>query len=125
MTLRTIILVPAFNEGQSLRGVIRDLRDDYPGADVIVINDGSTDDTAAVAREESVLTLNIPFNMGIGVAVQTGLLYAARNRYDAAVQFDGDGQHRADRASVAVRTTLSEQMPPRQRGTSPHPGRMP
>jgi glycosyltransferase involved in cell wall biosynthesis len=96
---RIIFLVPAYNEGESLRGVIRDLREHHPTADIAVINDGSCDGTEAIARAESITLLNLPFNLGIGAAVQTGLLFAARNDYDIAVQFDGDGQHRADQVA--------------------------
>ncbi len=60
---------------------------------MLVVNDGSKDDTARIARELGVSVLDLPFNLGIGGAVQSGYLYALRNNYDIAVQFDGDGQH--------------------------------
>jgi len=75
--------------------VIRDLREHIPSADVLVVNDGSFDDTAQVARKFDVKVLDLPFNLGIGGAVQAGYLYAERNAYDIAIQFDGDGQHLA------------------------------
>ncbi len=93
--MKILIIVPAYNEEESLPGVIRDLRENVPSAHVLVVNDGSRDRTAAVARELGVTVLDLTFNLGIGGAVQTGYLYAQRNFYDIAVQFDGDGQHRA------------------------------
>jgi hypothetical protein len=75
--------------------VIGDLREHMPSADVLVVNDGSHDATVLVARKLGVMVLDLPFNLGIGGAMQTGYLYAERNGYDIAVQFDGDGQHLA------------------------------
>jgi len=93
--MKILIIVPAYNEEESLGGVIRDLREHVPTADVVVVNDGSRDSTSLVARERGVKVLDLPFNLGIGGAVQAGYLYAHRRGYDIAVQFDGDGQHRA------------------------------
>jgi hypothetical protein len=93
--MKILIIVPAYNEEASLPGVIRDLREHIPSADVLVVNDGSRDATVLVARELGVMALDLPFNLGIGGAMQTGYLYAERNGYDIAVQFDGDGQHLA------------------------------
>ncbi len=93
--MKILIIVPAYNEEESLAGVIRDLRDNVPAADVIVVNDGSHDATSRVGRDLGVTVLDLPFNLGIGAAVQAGYLYADRNGYDIAVQFDGDGQHLA------------------------------
>ena len=93
--MKILIIVPAYNEEASLPGVIRDLREHMPSADVLVVNDGSRDATELVARKLGVMVLDLPFNLGIGGAVQAGYLYAERNGYDVAVQFDGDGQHLA------------------------------
>ena len=93
--MKILIIVPAYNEEASLPGVIRDLRENMPSADVLVVNDGSRDGTARIARDMEVAVLDLPFNLGIGGAVQAGYLYAVRNAYDIAVQFDGDGQHLA------------------------------
>jgi len=93
--MKTLIIIPAYNEEESLPGVIRDLREHVPTADVLVVNDGSCDTTALVARKLGVAALDLPFNLGIGGAVQAGYRYAERNAYDIAVQFDGDGQHLA------------------------------
>ncbi|MBK6799281.1 MAG: glycosyltransferase family 2 protein [Acidobacteria bacterium] len=106
---RIVFMVPAYNESESLPGTIADLREHYPKTDIIVINDGSTDGTAEAALGLEVTLLDLPFNLGIGGAVQTGLLYAARHGYDIAVQFDGDGQHRADEVSKLLRAIQSGQ----------------
>src|SRR5689334_6420127 len=96
---RLLFIVPAYNESANLPAVVADLRAYYPAAEVAVVNDHSTDDTATVARALGVTVLELPCNLGIGGAVQTGLLYAARGAYDIAVQFDGDGQHCADQVA--------------------------
>lgn len=92
--MKTLIIVPAFNEEASLPGVIEDLKTHAPDADILVVNDGSRDKTSRIARDRGVAVLDLPYNLGIGGAVQTGYLYALRRGYDIAVQFDGDGQHR-------------------------------
>ena len=93
--MKILIIIPAYNEEASLPGVIRDLRDNMPQADVLVVNDGSVDATAQLARKMGVTVLDLPFNLGIGGAMQAGYIYAKRYAYDIAVQFDGDGQHLA------------------------------
>jgi glycosyltransferase involved in cell wall biosynthesis len=91
--MKILIIVPAYNEEKSLPEVVRDLRASVPSADIVVVNDGSKDATTRIARDLGVKVLDLPFNLGIGGAVQSGYLYALRNDYDIAVQFDGDGQH--------------------------------
>ncbi|HZN12184.1 MAG TPA: glycosyltransferase family 2 protein [Blastocatellia bacterium] len=103
MTTRLVFIVPAYNEQESLPAVVHDLREHYPAAEVVVINDGSTDGTAGIARFLGVTLLDLPYNLGIGGTVQTGLLFAAREGHDVAVQFDGDGQHRADQVARLLR----------------------
>ncbi|MDQ7062996.1 MAG: glycosyltransferase family 2 protein [candidate division KSB1 bacterium] len=89
----TLIIIPAFNEQENIGRVIREIRDTGYPVDVVVINDGSTDATARVAREAGAVVINLPFNLGIGGAVQTGFKYALRHGYEYAIQLDGDGQH--------------------------------
>ncbi|HET7318838.1 MAG TPA: glycosyltransferase family 2 protein [Nitrospirota bacterium] len=91
--MKTLIIIPAYNEEASIPGVIRDLREYVPMVDVLVVNDGSRDGTSRLARSMGVKVLDLPFNLGIGGAVQAGYLYALQNGHDIAVQFDGDGQH--------------------------------
>jgi glycosyltransferase involved in cell wall biosynthesis len=91
--MKLLVIVPAYNEEASIPGVLRDLREHGPSAEVLVVNDGSRDATSRLARSLGVKVLDLPFNLGIGGAVQAGYLYALQNGHDAAVQFDGDGQH--------------------------------
>jgi glycosyltransferase involved in cell wall biosynthesis len=92
---KTLVIVPAFNEEGALPGVLEDLRCHGPALDVLVIDDGSSDDTARVARTHGVRVARLPFNLGVGGALQTGFRYALEEGYERAVQFDGDGQHSA------------------------------
>ena len=91
---RILVIVPAHNESQNLPSVMEDLARHVPRADVVVVDDASRDSTVAVALSLGAKVLRLPCNLGVGGAMQTGYLYAARNRYDVAIQFDGDGQHR-------------------------------
>lgn len=93
--MRILAIVPAFNEERSLPAVVVGLRSAVPDVDVCVVDDGSTDSTAAVARGLGVTVLSIPVNLGIGGAVQTGYRWARDHGYQVAVQVDGDGQHDA------------------------------
>lgn len=90
--MRILAIVPAYDEEESVGRVVEELCE-FGDVDVVVVNDGSRDDTARVARDAGATVLDLPFNLGIGAAVQTGYLWAARHGYDAAVQVDGDGQH--------------------------------
>lgn len=91
--LRKLAIVPAYNEAEIVGRVVRDLHRHAPGFDVLVIDDGSTDATAAEARSQGAVVIRHPFNLGIGGAVQSGYKYALENGYDVAAQVDGDGQH--------------------------------
>jgi glycosyltransferase involved in cell wall biosynthesis len=93
---RTLVVVPAFNEQDALPGTLADLRRAVPSLDVVVVDDGSSDDTARVAQEQGVVCLQLPFNLGIGGALRTGFRYAVEYGYERALQFDADGQHDAD-----------------------------
>ena len=92
--LRKLAIVPAYNEAGTVGRVVGDLRRDAPGFDVLVVDDGSTDATAAEAEARGATVLRHPFNLGIGGAVQSGYKYALVNGYDVAAQVDGDGQHK-------------------------------
>ncbi|GMT50024.1 MAG: glycosyl transferase family 2 [bacterium] len=93
---KVLIIVPAFNEEQNIAKVIDDIREQVDYVDILVVNDASRDQTSAVARNKQAITVDLPCNLGIGGAVQTGYIYAWEHDYDIAVQFDGDGQHRAE-----------------------------
>ena len=88
-----LAIVPAFNESESISRVVSELREHAPDFDVVVVDDGSTDDTADRARSAGAQVLRHPYNLGIGGAVQSGYMYASERGYDVAVQVDGDGQH--------------------------------
>lgn len=88
-----IILIPAFNEEQRIAAVIKGIKTAVPDADILVVNDGSRDDTAAAASQAGAIVVSHPFNMGYGAAIQTGYKYARNKGYDFLVQLDADGQH--------------------------------
>jgi glycosyltransferase involved in cell wall biosynthesis len=89
----TLVVIPAWNEEEALPATLAELTGVRPDLDVLVVSDGSTDHTAAVARAAGVTVVELPFNLGIGGALQTGFRYAVRHGYQRAVQFDADGQH--------------------------------
>lgn len=91
--LRRIAIVPALNEEHTVARVIDELHAFDPGMDIVVIDDGSADATAGVAARKGAYVLRLPFNLGIGGAVQTGFKFAFEHHYDVAVRVDGDGQH--------------------------------
>jgi glycosyltransferase involved in cell wall biosynthesis len=90
---RVLIVIPAFNEGESIGKVIAEVRAELPTVDVLVVDDGSIDDTSAVARVAGAIVTTLPYNLGVGGARRLGYLYALRHDYDVAVQLDADGQH--------------------------------
>ncbi len=90
---KCLIIIPAFNEAGNIEKVVNNLIANYPQYDYVIINDGSTDSTKKICAGNHYQVLNLPVNMGIGGAVQTGYRYARENDYDMAVQIDGDGQH--------------------------------
>jgi hypothetical protein len=91
--MKTLVIVPAFNEEGNLPKLLDELMNYHDRYDVLVVDDGSRDDSARIARERNVPVIQLPANLGIGGAVQTGFKYAVAKKYDIAVQLDGDGQH--------------------------------
>lgn len=91
--MKSLIIIPAYNEQENIRKVIAEVQKLSPDFDYIIINDCSKDDTKKICETENYRVLNLPVNLGIGGAVQTGYKYALENGYDYAVQIDGDGQH--------------------------------
>ncbi|HEX7276300.1 MAG TPA: glycosyltransferase family 2 protein [Acidimicrobiales bacterium] len=90
-----LVIIPALNEEAALGGVISELRAWSPDVHILVVDDGSTDSTMAVARAAGVAVAPLAFNLGVGGALQTGFRYAVRHGFTRAIQFDGDGQHDA------------------------------
>lgn len=89
----TLIVIPAFNEAKNIGAVLDDIRQELPEIPVLVINDGSSDATAQIARERGAKVISLPYNSGYGVALQTGFIYAHQKKYSVVVQMDGDRQH--------------------------------
>lgn len=89
----SLVVIPAFNEEAALPATLAELVEIRPDLDIVVISDGSVDKTAALARAAGVHVIDLPFNLGIGGALQTGFRYAERAGYERAFQFDADGQH--------------------------------
>lgn len=97
--MRVLVIIPAYNEEKNLANVIQDIQMNFCEADILVVNDCSTDSTAEIIKSISQISyLNLPINLGYFYAIQTGLKYAVQFDYDYLVQFDGDGQHLASEA---------------------------
>lgn len=90
---KLLIVIPAYNEEGSIERVVDDLIQNYPQYDYVVVNDGSRDRTAAICRSRGYRLIDLPVNLGLAGAFQTGLRYAAEHGYDCAMQLDADGQH--------------------------------
>ncbi|MBW3562333.1 MAG: glycosyltransferase family 2 protein [Actinobacteria bacterium] len=103
----TLVVIPAYNEEEALPSALADLREHVPDHDVLVVDDGSTDNTTVVARQAGVRVARLPFNLGIGGALRTGFHYAAMHGYERVVQFDADGQHDA-KAIARLHTALDD-----------------
>lgn len=104
---RTLIIIPAFNEEQSIEQVIDQLVATVPFADILVVNDASTDATASILNlRKDIQAIHLPMNLGIGGCVQTGFRYAVNHFYDIAIQFDGDGQHKAQDLPLLIQTLI-------------------
>jgi glycosyltransferase involved in cell wall biosynthesis len=119
--MRTLVFIPAWNEADSVAAVIAGVRERLPEGDVLVVDDGSTDETAARAAAAGAKVASLPFNQGLGAALQTGYLYALREGYDFCAHLDADGQHpptevarlleevRADRADLVIGSRYHEE----------------
>jgi len=105
--MRAVAIVPAYNEEQNVGRVVGEIRAFDASFDVVVVDYGSFDRTADVAREHGARVLRLPFNLGIGGAVQTGFRFAFENGYDLAVRIDGDGQHDPAQLDVILAPVLS------------------
>jgi len=108
--MKFAIIVPAFNEERSIANVVNEINNvllsNHYQADIIVVNDCSIDSTATLISNLKCISLNLPINLGIGGAVQTGFLFAFEHGYDFAIQIDGDGQHPADELPKLINAAI-------------------
>lgn len=104
--MRCLVIIPAYNEGENIKRVVENLIVNYPQYDYVVVNDGSKDKTAEICRDENYNFLDLPMNLGLSGAVQAGMKYAVHNGYNAVLQFDGDGQHKAEYIEVLEKEML-------------------
>lgn len=103
----TLIVVPAWNEEETITAVLAEIAREVPDADVLVVNDGSTDRTARVVAATGTRLLDLPINLGVGGAMRAGFKYALRHGYQVAVQIDADGQHNPADVPVLLKTLSS------------------
>ena len=108
--MKKLVIIPAYNEEGSIIKTVSDIENNAPDFDYVVINDCSKDRTLEVCRKQGYHVINLPVNMGIGGGVQTGYMYAWRNGYDVAVQFDGDGQHNAKYLDMMAETLKNKKL---------------
>ena len=104
---RVIAVVPAYNEQDNIVSTIEDLQNNAPGVDYVIVNDGSKDSTLCICRKRGYNVIDLPVNLGLAGAFQTGMRYAYQHGYDYAVQFDADGQHSA--AYIAEMVHVAEE----------------
>ena len=97
-----LVVIPAFNEENSIGNVIQDIRVHIPSASILVVDDGSKDNTVKVVESTKVKVLSLPFNVGVGGALRAGFLYAHRNSFTQVLQIDADGQHKAEHAKILL-----------------------
>lgn len=107
--MKVLVIVPAYNEAATIADVLAGIKREAPDCDVLVVDDGSEDETAAIVERTGMAELvRLPFNLGIGGAMQTGYKYAWRNGYDIAIQCDADGQHPANRIRDLAELVMAE-----------------
>ncbi len=94
--MKTLVIIPAYNEASNIVRVIEHLKETAPSFDFVIVNDGSKDKTAEICKTRGYNIINLPVNLGLAGAVQAGMQYALESGYDAAIQFDADGQHKAE-----------------------------
>lgn len=91
--MKVLLIIPAYNEEKNIETVVKNLLENYPCYDYVVVNDGSSDHTAQICLDNGFNIINLPINLGLAGGFQAGIKYAYKQGYDAAIQFDGDGQH--------------------------------
>lgn len=106
---KILFIIPAYNEEESILNTVTSIKQYNPQWDVLVINDGSSDQTQHICEQNNIPIINLVMNLGIGGAVQTGYIYAHRHHYDIAIQFDGDGQHAISSADDLIKPLLNDE----------------
>lgn len=106
--MKLLAIIPAYNEQDCIVGTVMELQRVAPTVDILVINDGSTDDTGKICRREGFNFLDLPVNVGLSTGFQAGMKYADRHGYDCAIQFDADGQHRPEYIQPMLDALVSE-----------------
>lgn len=106
--MRTLIIIPAYNEAENIVNVVENLKNNYSQYDYVVVNDGSKDNTARICRENNYNLVDLPINLGLAGAFQTGMKYAMYQGYDYAIQYDGDGQHNPEYIEGMVKKAEAE-----------------
>ena len=104
--MKTLVIIPAFNEQDSIVDTVNSLKRTVPDIDYVVINDGSSDKTKELCEKNDFDTISLPINIGLAGGFQAGMRYALRDGYDAALQFDADGQHRSDYIQSLIDTMI-------------------
>lgn len=99
-----LIIIPAYNEEDAIAGVLNDVKDSKPNTDILVVNDGSNDNTSEIAKNAGAMVIDLPFNLGYGGAVQTGFRFAVDYGYDYVITIDGDAQHDPYSISSLIQT---------------------
>lgn len=108
--MKVLIIIPAYNEAENIVRVVDNLRENYQQYDYVVINDGSKDDTVKLCREHGYNLVDLPINLGLSGAFQTGMKYALYHNYDYAIQYDGDGQHNPEYIEGMVKRAEEAQL---------------
>lgn len=108
--MKLLIIIPAYNEQDNIERVVNNLIENFPQYDYVVVNDGSKDRTAEICQENGYNFLDLPVNLGLAGGFQAGMKYAKRKGYDAAIQFDGDGQHDPEYISTMLEAMGSSQV---------------
>lgn len=101
--MKILLIIPAYNEAENIQNVIDNLINNYPAFDYVIINDGSKDNTSEICKNHNYNMVDLPINLGLAGAFQTGMKYACYYGYDYAIQYDGDGQHNPEYIEEMVR----------------------
>lgn len=106
---KILVIIPAYNEESAIGGVIDEIKKYLPFVDILVVNDGSKDSTSVIVRKKNVFVIDLPFNLGVGVAMQTGYQFAQQFDYDLSIKIDADGQHSPEEAVKLINPILDNE----------------